>query len=236
MLKRLIVKICFRNKNNKTILKLKKIGVSIGENCYFFDPNSCCIDTQRPHMLHIGNMVYITHGVTILTHDYSRVVLSNMEEYGNVGEAGYTWIGDNVFIGMNSTVLMGCHIGNNSIVGVNSVCTGEYPDNSVIAGNPARVICSIEEFYHKRKKHEIDAAKEFIERFQELYGRLPDSYEMTDAFSWIYTPRDDKSRTMYSDLLNLNNKKKENAFLKTQNEYKSFQEFLDDEILPNIRK
>ena len=49
-------------------------------------------------------------------------------------------IGNNVFLGVNAIVLMGAHIGNNSIVGAGSVVTGKFGDNSVIAGNPAKII------------------------------------------------------------------------------------------------
>ena len=49
-------------------------------------------------------------------------------------------IGENCFIGMNSIILKGTVIGNNSIVGAGSVVCGCFPDNVVIAGNPAKII------------------------------------------------------------------------------------------------
>lgn len=49
-------------------------------------------------------------------------------------------IGENCFIGMNSIVLKGTTIGKNSIVGAGSVVCGKFPENVVIAGNPARII------------------------------------------------------------------------------------------------
>ena len=47
-------------------------------------------------------------------------------------------IGDNVFIGMNSIILMGSHIGNNVIIGAGSVVSGNIPDNSVVGGGPSQ--------------------------------------------------------------------------------------------------
>lgn len=49
-------------------------------------------------------------------------------------------IGHDCFIGMNSIILKGTHLGNNVIVGAGSIVTGTFPDNSVIAGNPAKII------------------------------------------------------------------------------------------------
>jgi acetyltransferase-like isoleucine patch superfamily enzyme len=55
-------------------------------------------------------------------------------------------IGDNVWIGANVTILKGVVIGNNCIVATGAVVTrGEFPDNSIIAGNPAKVIKSLGE-------------------------------------------------------------------------------------------
>lgn len=52
-------------------------------------------------------------------------------------------IGDNCFIGMNSIILKGTTIGNNVVVGAGSVVQGIFPDNCIIAGNPAKIIRQI---------------------------------------------------------------------------------------------
>lgn len=49
-------------------------------------------------------------------------------------------IGNNCFIGMNSIILKGTVLGDNVIVGAGSVVHGKFPDNSIIAGNPAKII------------------------------------------------------------------------------------------------
>ena len=49
-------------------------------------------------------------------------------------------IGDNCFIGMNSIILKGTTLGNNVVVGAGSVVHGTFPDNCIIAGNPAKII------------------------------------------------------------------------------------------------
>ena len=49
-------------------------------------------------------------------------------------------MGNNVFIGTNCIILLNTKIGNNCIIGAGSVVRGQFPDNSVIIGNPAKVV------------------------------------------------------------------------------------------------
>ncbi len=151
-------------------------GIKIGKKTRFFSHN-IVIDEQRPWMIEIGNYCKILAGVVILQHDYSRSVLRRV--YGEViGESRKTVIGDNVFIGMNSIILMGSHVGNNVIIGAGSVVSGNIPDNVVIAGCPAHVIRTLDEQYNIRKKRYITEAKETFIEFKKAYGREPTITEM----------------------------------------------------------
>lgn len=207
-----------------------KYHVEIGDNCFFWSPNHVNIDVQRPYMLHIGNDVRVTSGVTILCHDYSRSVFCDIEGMGNVGEAKTTWIGDNVFIGVNATILMGAHIGNNSIVGAGAVVSGTFPDGSVIAGNPGKVIITVEDMYKKRKDGELQAAKQMAVEFKKKNGRYPSIEEMTNAFSWLYIPHTQESISKYPDFFKLSGVNKNvlyKNFLSTSPAFQSFEDFLE---------
>ena len=208
----------------------EKYRVDIGNNCFFWSPNHVNIDIQRPYMLHIGNGVKVTSGVTILCHDYSRSVFCDIEGMGNVGEAKTTWIGDNVFIGVNATILMGAHIGNNSIVGAGAVVSGNFPDGSVIAGNPGKVIYTVEEMYRKRKDGELQAAKQMAVEFKKKNGQYPTIEEMTNAFCWLYIPHTQESINQYPDFFKLSGINKNvlyKNFLSTNPAFHSFEDFLE---------
>ena len=180
-------------------------------------------------MLFIGSNVKITAGVIMLCHDYSRSVL--IDAFGeNVGEAAITSIGDNVFIGMNAIVLMGSRIGNDCVIGAGSVVSGSIPPRSVAAGNPAKVICSIDDFYRKRKKRELASAELFAKEFARTNGRPPTVVEMTDAFSWLYLPHTEETLEKYPDLFRMNGVdrgKAVSAFLESSPIYSSYEAWLE---------
>lgn len=208
---------------------LKLCGIKVGNGTVIFNAGSVCIDSSRPVLMEIGEYCKITKGVVILGHDYSRSVLRRV--YGDiVGEARKTIIGNNVFIGMNSIVLMGSEISDNSIVGAGSVCHGFYPSNSIIAGNPAKVIMSLDEYYKKRKVKYIDEAKNMARLIEARKGRKPTVNEM-GAFFPIYLERDlDSLRTndLNTDLSGDEESEIINSFLSSKPIYASFEEFLKD--------
>jgi len=183
-----IVKILFygRRGTSKTFVRyLMKRGMRIGEGTTFYDPRTTKIDLTRPYLITIGNHVDITAGVTILTHGYDWIVLHR--KYGNIlGSAGKVVIKDNVFIGMNATILKGVTVGSNSIIGANSLVSKDVPDNVVVAGNPARVIMTIDEYYKKRMSLQVDDAKELAEVYYERYNTKPPIEIFTKQFSWIF--------------------------------------------------
>ncbi len=161
----------------RMISHLKRGGVNIGKNIKIYGASSVVIDETRPWLLTIGDNVSITHGAQILTHDYSKSVLNT--KYGeNIGEGGETVIGNNVFIGMNSVILMGTHIGNNVIVGAGSVVRGCIPNDVVIAGNPARIICTLEEHLLRRREKTSNEALLVARSYIRQYGHNPSEHDM----------------------------------------------------------
>lgn len=227
--------LCFKIKKNLIPKKirseeyvnyLKTMGISIGQGTYFFSPYTTNVDIQRPWMLKIGEYCKITSGVIILAHDYSRSVVRR--KYGEiVGEAKETIIGDNVFIGMNSIICMGSHIGNNVIIGAGSVITGTIPDDSVVGGVPGKVICSLESYYTKRKSRTLDEAILYFHNFQKMYKRNPSESEMGPFFPLFMQRNLDEIRrkNIFTALSGDNEKEILEEFLKTSPRFQSYEEF-----------
>lgn len=208
---------------------LRGKGVEIGKGCYFFDARTINIDLQRPHMLKFGDYVKVTGYVHILCHDYSRSVVLQSGG-GHFGEARETVIGDNVFIGTHAVVLMGSHIGANSIVGAGAVVSGTWPEGSVIAGNPARVVCTIDEFARKREVRELSGAVEYANAYRSRHGAWPTVDQMTNAFAWLYLPHTEETLREHAGLFRLNGVDPEvlrRSFLSSAPRFGNFQEFLD---------
>lgn len=132
----------------------------------------------------------ITRGVIILTHGYDWSVLKGV--YGDIlGSSGKVKIGDNVFIGMNAIILKGVHIGNNVIIGAGSIVNKNVPDNCVVAGNPAKVICDLETYYQKRKSAQIQEATELgIEYIRNVSHDTNPPEEIFHEFFWLFQPRE----------------------------------------------
>ena len=119
-----------------------------------------------------------------MTHDYTTFIfLPVYKDY--VGSSGKVVIGNNVAFGRNATVLKGVTIGDNCFIGFGSIVTKDIPPNSVAAGAPAKVVCSLDDYYKKRKKMYIEEAFEYARSIRDNFGRRPviaDFYEEFPIF------------------------------------------------------
>jgi len=90
------------------------------------------LDKTNPQGIFVGSDSVITTGVVVLTHDY----VSGDRVFKD------TKIGNNVFIGVNSIIIAGITVHDNSIIAAGSVVTKDVPSFSIVGGNPARIIKS----------------------------------------------------------------------------------------------
>lgn len=110
-------------------------NIIVGKNVFI---NACC-KFQDQGGIEIGNGVLIGHNVTLATLNHDERPQFRQNIYPKPIK-----IGDYVWIGSNATILQGVTIGNGAIIGANAVITKDVPQNSVVAGVPARVIRKIE--------------------------------------------------------------------------------------------
>lgn len=130
-----------REENRKIRECIINGGGTVGNNVDFYDVK---MDMSNVFLYHIGNNVTLTN-CRILNHDAS------MNKALGITKIGKIYIGDNVFVGANAILLPDIRIGNNVIVGAGAVVAKDIPDNSVVIGNPCRIISSFDEFCEKNK-------------------------------------------------------------------------------------
>lgn len=103
------------------------------------DISAGCFMSASYNGLTIGDDCLIGANCAILSGDYvTDRVDKTIREQGHKSKG--TRIGNNVLVGANSVILDGSVIGNGVIVAANSLVSGKIPDNSIVQGNPAKVI------------------------------------------------------------------------------------------------
>lgn len=153
---------------------LKEMFAEIGENCYIEPPLHA---NWGGKFVHFGHDVYANFNLTLVddtdiyvgdsvlfgpnvtvsagTHPVHPVLRSKQAQY-NLSIV----IGNNVWIGANSVLLPGVHIGDNTVIGAGSVVTKDIPANVVAVGSPCRVMREINErdmaYYYQDLKIDIE--------------------------------------------------------------------------------
>lgn len=117
----------------------KSIGVRIGNDCRMIN----CTFSTEPWLVSIGDHVSATK-VHFETHDGGVWVFR--EEEPRIDIVKPIRVGNNVYIGYETVILPGVTIDDNAVIGARSVVTRDVAAGSVVAGVPARVIKSVEDY------------------------------------------------------------------------------------------
>ena len=150
---------------------LEKHGMDISGMPNYIS-NDVHFDGKDLSIIHIGNNCTISREVLFLTHDYSmHTVFANGQSGMNIPNPSILaerdkidkllilkgiYLDDNCFIGARATLLPGTHIGKNSIVGAGAVVKGNIPDESIVIGNPAKIVGKTDEWLNNKAKYMLN--------------------------------------------------------------------------------
>lgn len=102
---------------------------------------------SEPYLVSIGNNCLLSGEIQFLTHDGSLDIFRH--EIPNAFIYKPVKVGNNVFIGFRVTIMPGVTIGDNVAIGAGSVVNKNIPDNCIVAGVPAKIIRSYDEYKEK---------------------------------------------------------------------------------------
>ena len=150
--------------------KFRKQGAKVGKNC------SIQIDylASEPYLVEIGNNVAIAPGAAFITHDGASVIFR--DEFPALRHFGKIIIEDNCFIGSGSIITAGVRVGKGSIVGPMSVVIREVKPGSMVIGNPAIQVSTVEKYKERCLK---EWKRQGLDKFDYLFeGR--DKFEVQE--------------------------------------------------------
>jgi len=138
--------------------KLIALGLSIGQDCILPDIESVYWDVSHCYLISIGNHCGIASNVRFIAHDGSTKLFLGYTKFARIA------VKDNTMIGDSAMILPGVTIGPNAIVAAGAVVTKDVPPNSIVAGNPAKVIARLDEYLER-----IEAIRKDKRVFDESY-------------------------------------------------------------------
>lgn len=165
--------LCRPDEQEKQEQLIKNILGKTGESIHIEQPFRCDYGKN----IEVGNNFYTNYNCTIL--DVAKVTIGeNVMFAPNVAiytaghpvhpesrNSGYEYgvsvtIGDNVWVGGNTVINPGVKVGDNVVIGSGSVVTKDIPANTIVVGNPCRVVREITEedrhYYFKDRKFDVD--------------------------------------------------------------------------------
>jgi len=128
----------------------KHIGVKIGVNNFLASKGGW---GTEPYLISIGNNCQITTGVKFFTHGGGHPLRKDFASFDTFGKIT---IGNWVYIGNNALIMPGVTICDESIIAAGSVVTKSVPSRVVVAGNPATIICTLDEYRSKNSKYNFE--------------------------------------------------------------------------------
>jgi acetyltransferase-like isoleucine patch superfamily enzyme len=126
----------------------RHIGVHIGKNCLIATTHW----SSEPYLITIGNHVQVTDNVHFHPHGGGHVA---RRKYPDFDIFGKIVVEDWAYIGSGSHIMAGVTIGEGALVAAGSIVTKSVPANTVVGGNPAKPICTVDEYIERNLKYNV---------------------------------------------------------------------------------
>lgn len=126
----------------------RHIGVSIGSHCFIATREW----GSEPYLVSVGNNVQVTRGVAIHCHGGGNAIRWKIPDFDSFGKVV---IEDWAYIGSFSQIMPGVTIGKGAIVAAGSIVTKSVTPYTVVGGNPAKYICTTEEYINRNIRYNL---------------------------------------------------------------------------------
>lgn len=111
---------------------------------------------SEPYLISIGNNCQITHGVMMFTHGGANIARHQIPDFDCFGKIV---IGNDVYIGSNALIMPGVVIEDHVLVAAGSVVCNSISSGLVVGGNPARIICTVDDYINRNKKYNLNTKR-----------------------------------------------------------------------------
>ncbi len=149
----------------------ESLGVQIHGKVKFYGISRSMFGSE-PWLISLGNNVYVTAGVSFITHDGGALILR--DEVPDLDWTAPISVGNDVYLGCRSTILPGVTIGSRCIIGAAAVVTRDVEPNSVVAGVPARRTSTVDEYLVRMRSRSTQlgdlSGDEKANRIRQHYG------------------------------------------------------------------
>lgn len=130
----------------------RRLGVHMRGKVTFYGVSRGMFGSE-PWLISFGDNVYVTAGCQFVTHDGGTLILR--KEFPDLEWTAPIEVGDDVYFGVRTLVMPGVTIGNRVVVAAGSVVTKDVPSNSVVAGVPARVISTVDDYLRRMQEKSL---------------------------------------------------------------------------------
>lgn len=168
-LKKRIISFYFHYVKHDSVAYARYLGVRIGENAQILANPEIAFGSE-PWLITLGDNVDVTAEVRFINHEGGMWCARALnEKFKDKDLFLPIVVGNNVMIGVGSIIMPGVKIGNNVIIGSHSIVTKDIPDESVVAGCPAKQISSMEKFMAGLESKELFPTKKMSQTEKKRY-------------------------------------------------------------------